>query len=105
MRDAPPALRDEVLCGGAPTGLIVDIDVARLERDARPPAENHWYPSRLEARGQRLGLVQREEQHRVDVTPGQVLLETLDVGRRLGCEQHHLQPVRRQLLTDRAEQP
>src|SRR5438876_8884935 len=34
----------------------------------------------------------------------QVLLEALHVGRRLGREEHHLQPARRQLLTNAAEQ-
>src|SRR2546430_17353350 len=104
MRDAPPALDDQVLRCAPPTCVIVDVDVAGLECRAWPSAKDHWYPACLQPGRQRFGLVQGKQKHRVDVAACEVLLQALDVRRRLRREQHHLESVGRELLADRSEE-
>ena len=102
MRDAPPALDDQVVRRAPPTCMIVDVDIAGLECGARPSAKDHRYPACLQPGRQRLGLVQGKQQYGVDMTSGEVLLQALDVPRGLRREQHHLEALARQFLADRS---
>ena len=96
-RDRAPTPRDEVLDGTARSAPVVDVDEGRLDGSARARRDHHRDGRFGDASGERIVVVEADEEGPVDVAGGEVIADAVGVrGRRHQEDELHVARRKRQ---------